>query len=598
MHIIIIQPQFFFKKILQILNYIIKEKNCLLSNIEIYHIFKSEKLLLLHLFESQILIPDESISNSIIKNQEDLNGFKYCHFFYHIIKPFISETEQKKIEDEILNITSSETLNEFNEKIHIGENDLYICSLIREDLVEEFISYVNRKNLTLWKVKIPVSIYETNSFLIGKELTLVEYAAFFGSIQIFQYLKMNGVKLKGLLWHFAVHSKNPDLIHLLEENHVIPSDKIYEQCLLESIKCHHNEIAEYIRGNLLKNANGTNYLEFELSEIYDSIIANNQNYHFYPDKIDYLIADYKYNCPRFNISHLLGSIKIITIPSSVEKIVDDAFSDCCNIEKVIIPSSVKKIGSYVFENCSSLKVISITSSLETVGIEIFKGVETIEVVGDITKIFSNFFKDCKELTHVSIPSSVTEIQEYSFSGCNSLIDIIIPPNLKVIESFSFNECNSLKEIVLPSFITSIGEYAFAGCSLLMSITIPSSVTFLGDYAFYNCWSLEELIIPPQIKLINKGTFYGCTSLTKIEIPTSVNKIGDSAFYCCSSLKKIVIPDSVTSIGDSAFLSCSSLTEILIASSVTEIGDYAFKKCTSLKEISIPTSVISFGIHAL
>ena len=105
------------------------------------------------------------------------------YFLYPKMKKFLEEKLQKQIEEEISQ-KYSETISTFEEKCQIGENDSYICSLIRSDSVEEFV-----KRLT----KIKPSIYETNSFLINKEPTLIEYAAFFGSIQIIRYLKYNNV---------------------------------------------------------------------------------------------------------------------------------------------------------------------------------------------------------------------------------------------------------------------------------------------------------------------------------------------------------------------------------------------------------------------
>ena len=57
-----------------------------------------------------------------------------------------------------------------------GENHSYICSLIREDLIVEFITYVNKVNYPLDSI-IDKSFFETNDFLIGKQPTLIEYAA-------------------------------------------------------------------------------------------------------------------------------------------------------------------------------------------------------------------------------------------------------------------------------------------------------------------------------------------------------------------------------------------------------------------------------------
>ena len=106
----------------------------------------------------------------------------------------------------------SEKISIFEEKYQIGENDLCICSLIRSDSVEEFITYVNRTNLSLL-TKIKPFVYETHSFLINKKTTMNEYAAFFDSIQIIQCLKYNKIPLTSNLCIYAIHSNNITKFH-------------------------------------------------------------------------------------------------------------------------------------------------------------------------------------------------------------------------------------------------------------------------------------------------------------------------------------------------------------------------------------------------
>ena len=63
-------------------------------------------------------------------------------------------------------------------------------------MVEEFISYVNRKNYPFNSKIIPSIdgiIFETNSYLIDNKASLIEYATFCGSIQIVRYLLYNNV---------------------------------------------------------------------------------------------------------------------------------------------------------------------------------------------------------------------------------------------------------------------------------------------------------------------------------------------------------------------------------------------------------------------
>ena len=132
--------------------------------------------------------------------------------------------------------------------------------MIRQDSVEEFIKYVNQKNFLLTS-KVNRSIFETNTFLIENEPTLIEYAFFFGSIQIFQYLKTNNVDLSTSLWLYAIHSKNAEMIYFLETNSIQPPENTYETCIIEAIKCHHYDIAIYIKDNLLNDQNCSNKLK-------------------------------------------------------------------------------------------------------------------------------------------------------------------------------------------------------------------------------------------------------------------------------------------------------------------------------------------------
>lgn len=100
---------------------------------------------------------------------------------------------------------NSKDNSNFYELRKAGENDSPICQLIQKDLIKEFIVYVNKNNTPLNSLIEP-SIYETNSFLNSKQfcvtcdfnlyeylvkrndnLSLINYAAFFGSIQIFNY---------------------------------------------------------------------------------------------------------------------------------------------------------------------------------------------------------------------------------------------------------------------------------------------------------------------------------------------------------------------------------------------------------------------------
>ena len=255
----------FFNKIEQILNIFIDEIKIYYPNNEIFIIFKENRRIILFLFEKDVLKMNKYILNEISRKYS-FHSFKtkyrnYGKYFAPEIMNFISKNfyNRKNIDWGIYDAIEfyksliNEKINDFNEKRKKGENDDLICSLIREDNVKEFICYTKQSNISLTS-NINESIFESNSLLLdSKNQTLIEYASFCGSIKIFQYLQNNGVELTPSLWLYAIHGKNAEIIHQLEINHIEPSDKSYKNCIIESIKCHHNDIANYFINNYLQS---------------------------------------------------------------------------------------------------------------------------------------------------------------------------------------------------------------------------------------------------------------------------------------------------------------------------------------------------------
>ena len=235
------RDQDFFAKIEKLLDFFTERIKQSFTNFQIFNIFKSNKRILLFLFEHKIIEIDQSILDFILNSKkEKYQSYKF--YFFNEIKEKISTEMKKYLEDELIAYDPN-VFNNFHEKCLIGENEAYICLLIRNDSVKEFIIYINQNNITLSNC-IRKSIFETNSLLIGgKEPTLIEYSSFFGSIQIFQFLLLNNVNLNSSLWKYSIHGRNPEIIHLLEDNHVEVN------YLNISFKCHHNELVHYFEDN-------------------------------------------------------------------------------------------------------------------------------------------------------------------------------------------------------------------------------------------------------------------------------------------------------------------------------------------------------------
>ena len=245
----------FFDKIGRIIEIIKEDLKNNFSNAELFTFFRNNKRTLLLLVEKNILtINEELFKNDLLLKDIDKREIKDIKKYF---SPELGNFEKSGF---------SESIDKFKEYRDKGQNESYICELIRQDSVVEFIRHVNMSNISL-SSEINDSIFETNSFLINKRPLTVQYAAFYGSIQIFQYIKMNKPDiLNGNLWVYAIHSNKSGMIHALEENGISPNDQTYEECLIESIKCHHNEIADYISNSLLdKSEWNEDKTEFELN---------------------------------------------------------------------------------------------------------------------------------------------------------------------------------------------------------------------------------------------------------------------------------------------------------------------------------------------
>lgn len=133
-------------------------------------------------------------------------------------------------------------------KYQKGDQTSHICSLIRRDLIDDFIQYTTQTNYSLVTLIDP-KLYSYHPAFKRQKMTLIEYATFYGAIQIFQYLKLNGAELTQDMFPYSIYSRNPDMIHLVENNLIRPSHKSIGQIINEAIKYHYNNIAKYLISN-------------------------------------------------------------------------------------------------------------------------------------------------------------------------------------------------------------------------------------------------------------------------------------------------------------------------------------------------------------
>lgn len=303
------------------------------------------------------------------------------------------------------------------------------------------------------------------------------------------------------------------------------------------------------------------------------------------------ITAYKGNASELTIPSELGGCEVTSIGKN-------AFKNNTSIKNLTIPDSVKKIGDSAFSMCK-LTSLTLGDGVTTIELQAFMGCpltsitfgNNLRVIGDKT------FVACK-LTNIAIPDGVIRIGMNAFQNCANLASVTIPDSVTSIGGSAFNKTKLYADqkdsvvyvdgwvcgyngimpentsLVFKDGTRGIADSAFLA-SNLESVTIPDSVKNTGVAVFNKCKSLKSVTIGNGLESINKETFSDCTSLTDVTIGNNVTSIGDSAFYNCSSLASITIPDGVTEIGDKAFSICSSLESVTIPESVTSIKNSAF-----------------------
>ena len=285
----------FYEKIENILSNFKQDIKELYSNSEIFDIFKESKRLLFYLLEERLFSFDSQIATLFLQRDKFLKS-NYATYFYPEIKPLVDEQLFQRNHRNLNYLKEMlENESEFNRKRKIGNNYCYVCKLIRKDMIEKFVEYINQSNFSI-NSTIEPSIFETNSYLADKEPTLIEYAAFYGSIQIFKYLFLNNVQLTSSLWLYAIHGNNPEMIYFLEEHQTKPENDSYEECAIESLKCHHNNLANYIIENLTQSQENEEY------SFIHSAAFKFFNYEYFPDNLENKFAFFdlcKYNHVTF-----------------------------------------------------------------------------------------------------------------------------------------------------------------------------------------------------------------------------------------------------------------------------------------------------------
>lgn len=201
------------------------------------HFTKSDYMRLFNISNAAIsfLIDKDKFTTSYIQSKLPTIKHNSLLYLFHYF-----QASNKKFEINSLNeyITESEKQVPF---------DTQIAQSIRSDDLDTFQSIISHANVSLLS-KIKWSLFESMHFRNRENMpTLIEYAAYFGSLNIFKFLVLNQVldsishENLNKLGEFSVIGGNSEIIHIIESKGVVYN----YQSLLNSIIYQHQEIIDY-----------------------------------------------------------------------------------------------------------------------------------------------------------------------------------------------------------------------------------------------------------------------------------------------------------------------------------------------------------------
>ena len=248
----------------------------------------------------------------------------------------------------------------------------------------------------------------------------------------------------------------------------------------------------------------------------------------------------------------MREITSITMPSTLKKIGDQAFSMLIGLSTLTIPASVEEIGQASFTLLPDLKTIVVEEG--------------------------NTHFCCEQNMLMSASKTRLLCLIDAYDNQNPL-DIILPSTIKSIDHFALS-CESVKSIALPEGLETIGQYAFAATGI-SSIAFPSTVRSIGESCLADTRNLNEITVNeanPYYTVVD-GVLYDkdisnlikvTVGHTSLSIPKTVKTIDSNAINQ-TNMRSLTIPNTVEYLKRYAIRNNEKLKTLVIGSSVKEIG---------------------------
>ena len=158
-------------------------------------------------------------------------------------------------------------------------------------------------------------------------------------------------------------------------------------------------------------------------------------------------------------------VKSVVIPDTVEKIGEETFMNCHQLEKIYFGSGIKEIKQNAFANCFALKEVHIKEINTWFDINFEYNFRTYINTSPLMVSCAKLFVNGKELKHLVVPSGTT-LKNVQFAGCSSIETITIQNNVKIEGQGIFAYCSNLKNVIFEGVIKNLDNLSVPnGCNV-------------------------------------------------------------------------------------------------------------------------------------
>ena len=253
----------------------------------------------------------------------------------------------------------------------------------------------------------------------------------------------------------------------------------------------------------------------------------------------------------------------VTMGEGVERIEDQAFSQCNSLTTVTLPSTLNYIGKEAFVYCPNLSEIALPDG--------------------VTYIGDSAFENCP-ITEVNLTEGLTYLGGWSFAG-SKLTEVVIPDGLTQIQWCTFLNCENLRDVTIGKDVTFIDTSAFGGLASLETLTLEDSDAALGlsSMGVFGASPMNTLYLGRPVH----GSWFLQTELEDVAFGGGCHTV--AGFNNAPLLKKVSFAETVAAIDEEAFAGSEVIEEVVCESSVpATLAENAFTEVVYAEaNLSVP-----------